>query len=108
MNDTTAIELYEAIKKSSLQNLVDDLLKAAVKYARYRTDWQLSSLEERKAMDAARTRAHNAFIDNCDILSRNMIKIDEDNNWRALLGDDRKFIGDFACHLHCILGIKAR
>ncbi|MFZ1641935.1 MAG: hypothetical protein WAV07_11025 [Candidatus Contendobacter sp.] len=27
--------------------------------------------------------------------------------WRALLGDDRKNIGDFACYLHCLLGVKS-
>lgn len=31
----------------------------------------------------------------------------EDITWRKTLGDDRKIIGDFACYVHCILGIQA-
>ena len=59
-------------------------------------------------MDPERTRAHNALIDCCNILSRNMRTAGEDNSWRVALGDDRKAIGDFACLLHCLLGISAR
>jgi hypothetical protein len=32
----------------------------------------------------------------------------ETNTWRELLGYDRKDIGDFACFIHCILGLSAR
>jgi len=59
-------------------------------------------------MDQRRTLAHNAFIDACNIMSRNMGKNDEDNSWRAALGEDRKVIGDFACYIHCFLGLEAR
>jgi len=55
-----------------------------------------------------KTVSHDAFIDSCNILSRNMAKAGEDNSWREVLGDNRKEIGDFACYLSCILGIKAR
>ena len=108
MDTNTANALYEAIKGSTLDELARELFRAAIQYARYRTDWALASLDERKEMDAARSRAHDTFIDSCNILSRNMGKIGEDNRWRALLGDDRKVIGDFACHLHCLLGLQAR
>lgn len=59
-------------------------------------------------MDAGRTRAHNAFIDACNILSRQMARPGEDVAWRARLRSDRKILGDFACYLHCLLGLKAR
>lgn len=101
-------EIYEAIRRSRWTSLVDDLVSAAVKYARIRTDWALSFADERREMDEARSRAHTAFIDACNILSRNMAKAGEDNSWRTALGDDRKKIGDFACLLHCHLGILAR
>ena len=103
-----AKEIYEAIRRSQWTSLADDLVGAAVKYARMRTDWVLSSANERREMDEARSRAHTAFIDCCNILSRNMANSGEDNNWRTLLSDDRKRIGDFACQLHCLLGITAR
>jgi len=103
-----ASEIYEAIRRSQWTSLADDLVGAAVKYARIRTDWALSSVDERRVMDEARSRAHTAFIDCCNILSRNMAKSGEDNSWRTALGDDRKKIGDFACQLHCLLGIQVR
>jgi hypothetical protein len=37
-----------------------------------------------------------------------MIKIGEDASWRKILGNDRIAIGDFACFINLILGIKAR
>jgi hypothetical protein len=79
-----------------------------VRYARIRTDWRLSDPETRRSMDATRTAAHNALIDACNILSRNMAQHGESIAWRKRLGDDRKVIGDFACHLHCLLGLEAR
>lgn len=51
--------------------------------------------------------AHNALIDSTNILSRVMVKIGEDAAWRQKLGDDRKEIGDWACHVHALLGIEA-
>lgn len=108
MEVSEASEIYEAIRRSQWTSLADDLVGAAVKYARMRTDWALASPAERREMDEARSRAHTAFIDACNILSRNMAKSGENNSWRTALGDDRKKIGDFACQLHCHLGILAR
>jgi len=79
-----------------------------VRYARIRVDWELSDQKNRKEMDEERTRAHNAFIDSCNILSRNLHQKSEDNTWREELGTDRREIGDFACFIHCILGLRAR
>lgn len=101
-------EAYEAIRRSQWTTLADDLVRGAVRYARIRTDWALSSVAERLELDAERSRAHTSFIECCNILSRNMAKSGEDNNWRTTLGADRKKIGDFACQLHCLLGILAR
>ncbi len=42
------------------------------------------------------------------ILSRAMAKDGEKSDWRAQLGDDRKVIGDFACLVHAILGLRSR
>lgn len=113
MTSETAKEIYEAILTSVSGNPVleqaeQDLLKAAVRYARIRTDWKMATLEERKGMDATRTAAHNALIDACNIVSRNAIKQGRTAAWRALLGEDRKEIGDFACYLHAIIGISVR
>ena len=108
MNYETANKIYRQIAKSNLTDLKEDLFASAIRYARIRVDWHMAEIDKRREMDNNRTSSHNAFIDNCNILSRNMAKAGEDNSWRQLLGDDRKEIGDFACHLHSILGINAR
>lgn len=108
----TAKACYETIRDADLPTKLlpprRDFYNKAVDYARIRAQWQLTSREQRIEMDQRRRLAHNAFIDACNILSRNMAKEDEDNSWRAELGDDRKIIGDFACYIHCFLGIEAR
>jgi len=53
--------------------------------------------ETRQEMDRSLTFAHEVFIYDCNILSRNMAKIGEDSSWRQLLVNNRKKIGDFAC-----------
>ena len=113
MTSETAKEIYEAILASvqgdpELEQAAQSLVHAAVRYARIRADWQMATLEERKAMDDSRTAAHNALIYTCNILSRNAVKKGRTAAWRALLGQNRKHIGDFACHLHCSLGLLAR
>ena len=79
-------EIYETISSTKLDSLLSPLLEIGVRYARIRVDWLLASQENRQEME----------------------KTGEDNSWRALIGEDRKNIGDFACHLHCLLGIMAR
>lgn len=108
MTYDTAEQIYQIIRKAKNQGLVKMLLDSAVEYSHIRAGWALSSTESRIAMDAARTRSHNAFIDLCNALSRNMATNGEDSSWRETMGPDRKEIGDFACYVHCFLGISAR
>lgn len=103
-----AREVLVLIESTSLEKYRINLVASAVRYARLRTDWAVSPPEARLDMDNTRTAAHEAFIDDCNILSRNMRTHGEDNSWRTRLGDDRKVIGDFACYLHALLGIRAR
>jgi hypothetical protein len=99
---------YVMIAEAQQAALRKELLLKALEYARIRAQQMVSSLEQRKEIDQRRTIAHNAFIDACNIMSRSMGMNDEENSWRAELGDDRKLIGDFACYVHCFLGIEAR
>lgn len=108
MTMSGAETIYLSISRTTLSTLKRDLALAAVRYARIRADWALISKEQRKNKDKARTIAHDAFISTCNALSRNMNKIGEDTQWRVDLGDNRQEIGDFACYLHCFLGISAR
>ena len=108
MTFDTAAGILKGIEASRLGDLRDALFAQAVRYARIRTDWFLADAEAHGGMDRARTAAHDCLIDDCNILSRNMAKAGEDIRWREALGTDRKEIGDFACHLHAILGLRAR
>ncbi|OPY13168.1 MAG: hypothetical protein A4E69_01778 [Syntrophus sp. PtaB.Bin138] len=103
-----ATTIASAIGGSRLADLRIRLLRSAVSYAGIRAQWQLSSPEERFAMNEDRTRAHDAFIEACDEMGKGMYNENEDASWRGKLGDDRKEIGDFACYLNLILGLAAR
>ena len=101
--------LTEACRNNKLlSELLIDLLNAANRYARIRVDWYMADGNQRRIMDQNRSRAHNVFIDHCNILARNMAERGIDATWRSRLGDDRKAIGDFACYIHAYIGIMAR
>lgn len=100
--------IFATIERASSTDLVHDLFAKAIDYAHIRAEYTLADLAEKTAMEDRRTRAHNAFIDSCNILSRDMSISGEDNSWRRNLGNDRKTIGDFACYVHCTWAIRAR
>jgi hypothetical protein len=108
MDQATILRIWQQIKGSSLDYLRDPLVDSAVRYAEMRVCWLLADPQRQADLGADRTRCHNALIGMCDAMARNMAKQGEDASWREELGDDRKRIGDFACHLHCILGLSAR
>lgn len=108
MDLSEAREILEAIGKSKLSSLRRQFLEGAVRYAEKRAAWALAEPRDRPQIDAARTAAHDTFIDSCNILSRNMAETGEDNSWRRRIGSDRKDIGDFACLIHCLLGLSVR
>ena len=93
---------------TTADELLRDLIDAAVRYARVRVDWCLGNREDRLELESTRTAAHNVLIGACNALSRAMMRANEDNEWRASLGSNRQVIGDMACHLHCLLGLAAR
>ncbi len=106
----TARTVWEGLEAARTPELRTAVVQAGVRYARLRTDWALATRQARTGGDLSdrRRQAHDAFIDACNELSRRMIQRGEDISWRQLLGDDRLTIGDFACYLHCFLGLKAR
>ena len=103
-----ARKIRAGIDETILEGLRRALYRKALDYAHIRATWAFLSDGERLEKDRGRTLAHNAFIDACNILSRNMAKAGEDNAWRTLLTDERKTIGDFACWLHALVGIEMR
>jgi hypothetical protein len=108
MDFNTTASIYDKFRLTTLVDLKADLMNLAVRYARIRVDWLAADAEKQSEVGEDRARAHDAFIAACDILGRNMQKQGEDASWRHDLGNDRKRTGDFACYLHCILGLSAR
>jgi hypothetical protein len=100
--------ILKIIRTSRFKDFADTLIKSAIKYAHIRAEWCYLSQEEKNELEDERRIAHDALISNCDILARNMKNAGEDNSWRAVLGNDRKRIGDFACLVHAIYGIQAK
>ncbi len=108
MNIKKAQIIYDGINLTKLIKLKTELFEMAVRYARIRADWYFMSNDEKRNNDELRTRSHNSLLDACNILSREMLKAGEDAAWRVELGNDRKAIGDFACYVHCFLGLVNR
>lgn len=108
MDFSAAQKIYTSIEGSRVDDLKQDLILSASRYAQIRAEWYFADPEERQNMDLRRTATHNSFIASCNALSRAMSKNGESNGWRADLGNDRVTIGDFACYVHLFLGLAAR
>ena len=107
VNYDEAVQVFEAMKAGDEQ-LCLQVLRTAIRYANIRAEWFLMTTVERLEVDRQRTAAHDAVIDAVNILSRSMAKAGQDNDWRRVLGENRKDIGDFACFLVAHLGVLAR
>lgn len=109
MNCESSRQIWDTIRHTTCTDRYLDLLQSAARYARLRVDWKLETEAGEKArIDAERTRAHDAFIADCNVLRRAMEQAGEETLWRSTLTNDRREIGDFACWLHAIMGIEAR
>jgi len=108
MTHETAKKIYNQINQTKLFLLKKDLINYAVEYSRIRVEWYLAADEDKAALEDTRSRKHNAFIDACNIISREMLKHNEDASWRIDLGNYRIVICDFACYVHCFLGLSSR
>ena len=104
----SASKAFDELRATQHASLRHDLIRAAVHYAHHRAEWYLDGPEQRGDTSQARTAAHNAFIDACNILSRHMAKSGESTDWRGALGTDRREIGDFACFVTLFVGLAAR
>ena len=108
VNAEIASKAFDELRITQHASLRRDLIRAAVTYAHQRAEWYLAGAELKGDMSHARTAAHNAFIDACNILSRQMAKSGESTDWRGMLGTDRKEIGDFACFVALFVELSAR
>jgi hypothetical protein len=107
MNYEKAVHLLSEIESSKLSDLKKSFYTSAINYAKIRMDYY-ENIPERSAFEEQRTLTHNVFIDECNTLSRNMLKNGEEATWRKELGFDRKEIGDFACFIALLKSLEVR
>ena len=106
--------LDEIADDEDAQELYDELVHKATKYAAIRAEWLLWSRAEKMDRDRGRTMCHDSLITHFNMLARWLRKIGKETAWRDALGyeeDDRynrKTIGDFACYIVFINSINAR
>jgi hypothetical protein len=95
MNQETIAQVYAAIQSGD-ERLRLRVERAAIRFTSIPGEWWFMTPPERQDLEKQRTSAHNALIHTLNILSKSMAKEGLDNEWRDILGDDRKNIGDFA------------
>lgn len=100
--------IFDEVARPRDEELKLAVWAGAIRYALLRAEWAQSSVEQRREMDASRTRAHYALIDACNLLGRTQARLEVGNNWRTTLGKDRQSIGGFACFIHLFLALSAR
>lgn len=108
MNFEQAKKAFQETEATQFVDLRRELIRAAIRYTGQRGEWVLASPDVRADLDRRRTAAHDAFIDACNILSRQMAKSRESTDWRGEIGTDRKEIGDWACFVTLFVGLAAR
>jgi hypothetical protein len=84
--------MMEKIERTSCTELLEDLFGSAIRYSTVRSSFALMGNEERREADDGRTRLHDTFIANCNILARSMAACGEDDSWREMVGSDRKVV----------------
>ena len=94
-------------KDDIIQELLDELLRSASRYASMRLEWYHMNRETKAEKDELRSGMHDRFMDNLTILKRYMDKIE------ITYGDifeysDRKEAGDFACKIAYWMMIESR
>ena len=77
MNHDTAQAIYAALRDAAPPDLLRELILMASRYAGLRVTWAMANMDERRGLDSKRTRTHNAFIDQCNILSRAMARANQ-------------------------------
>ena len=89
------------------QEFYDDLVKKCIRYAGFRSEWRLKTVQEKLDTDSSRTSAHDAVIRGLTIISR--LQGEKAEGWMTKLRmDERKRIGDLACYIAMWSGLEAR
>ncbi|MFA5635174.1 MAG: hypothetical protein WC977_04635 [Anaerovoracaceae bacterium] len=90
------------------QGLYNDLLKDAIDYSNIRAKWNFKTPGEKENAGKSRTNLHDVFISDIEIMARYAKSKGRDASFEEVLALDRKDVGDFACFVHAIIGIRCR
>lgn len=88
------------------KELLEDMIKCALKYTQFRVEWNFWGPVERDANNNYRTSCHNRFIDALNIFLRYERGLGKEVT--DISGYDRKTIGDIANELICAFAIAQR
>ena len=110
--------ITKSIKMETIENFLNtpfdetsaelskDVKTAAIKYTKFRMDWEFYTTEEKAEQDKYRTSSHNAFIDALTIFLRYCAK--NGKTEIQITEYDRKTLGDMACVLSLLIAISNR
>lgn len=96
------------------REIYEELLKNAVRYLHFRSEWTKLSQQEKMDKDSSRTACHNSLIVKFNMLSRYLKLQGKEAAWRDELGYEendpynRKKIGDFGCYIAFVSALNAR
>lgn len=114
MQDLHRQMIEEITGDDDAEEIYDELIAQATRYASFRANWYVWDRETRMDKDDNRTSCHNSLIVKFNMLGRYLKMQGKTAAWRDALGyteDDpynRKTIGDFACYLVFVNSINAR
>ncbi len=106
--------LSEMEDDEDAEELYEELIECATRYADFRAKWLLWDRETKMERDASRSSCHNSLIIKFNMLAKYLRMQGKAAAWRDELGyeeDDRyyrKTVGDFACYLVFVNSINAR
>ncbi len=108
-----SIRIFKILMQIDDEALKTNFIEKAVDYARIRTDWYFMDIDSKRDKDNGRTKKHNALIESIKSIYNYMKSNDMNVNWYEELPDyrspsGRKEWGDFACYIHCYIGILQR
>lgn len=107
-----AVEIYALMQDNldrtdgDVMEIYNRMLRKTVRYATTRAEWHILTQTEKLERDTSRSMLHDSFISSINIIARTEGEIG--TQWKELLIDDRKRMGDFACYVALFLAIDAR
>lgn len=110
MAEKIFIILHSLVEKNAVElaDSYESMIAAAIDYATIRANWNMGQMKHLINMNEMRTSSHDIFIMSVEKLATSMTELNLDTEWRELLGQGRKRLGDFACYLTFATGMGNR